>query len=237
MKLRAVSGFGVDRLSYISVMRYDPSQTQETNDLELRFYQGTSGVDQDIVYEIEGENIFLPKEQTVMLGIILRISGKGDSISMNQPEGVFFYNGQQIKIPLRYAYFNNQIHDFKEGLNAGIYIFPLLASSGNQVQVEQLGAILYLSPKVFDSLFAQLYLMDDPLDRYTTVSIAHSEPDPFIASLRGQGAGMGDFVFFNGVRGPIKIWKVEYPENILEKEEFLRRSGEYAEFDDLEFIK
>ena len=228
---------GVDRRSYLPVMRYDPSQTQETNDLELRFYQGTSSVDQDIIYEIEGENIFLPKEQTVMLGIILRIRGKGGSISMNQPEGVFFYNGQQIKIPLRYAYFNNKIHDFKGGLNAGIYIFPLLASSGDRVQVEQFGAILYLSPKVFDSLFAQLYLMDDPLDRYTTVSIAHSEPDPFIASLRGQGAGMGDFVFFNGVRGPIKIWKVEYPENILEKEEFLRRSGEYAEFDDLEFIK
>jgi hypothetical protein len=79
--------------------------------------------------------------------------------------------------------------------------------------------------------------MDDPLDKYTTVNIAHSEPDPFVASLRSQGAEMDDFVFFNGIRGPMKIWKVEYPNNILEKEEFLRRSGEYAEFDNLQFIK
>ena len=229
---------GVDRRSHLPVMIFDPSQTQETDEFEIRFYQGTSGIDQDIIYETEGENIFLPKEQTAMVGIILKIIGEGDSSSMNQPEGVFFRNGQQIRIPLRYVYFNNQILDFKEGLNAGVYIFPLIRPSGDQnIQIEPLGTMLYLSPKVFDSLFAQLYLMDDPLDRYTTVSIAHSEPDPFIASLRGQGAGMGDFVFFNGIRGPIKIWKTEYSENILEREEFLRRSGEFAEFDNLQFVK
>ena len=141
-----------------------------------------------------------------MIGIILRIVGKGNSLSMDQPEGVFFRNGQQIRIPLRYAYFNNQILDFKGGLNAGVYIFPSIIPSGDQIQIEPLGAMLYLSPKVFDGLFAQLYLMDDPLDKYPTLNIAHSEPDPFVASLRSQGTGMGDFVFFNGVRGPIKIW-------------------------------
>jgi hypothetical protein len=134
---------GVDRQSHLPTMIYDPSQTQETNDLEIRFYPGVSGVDQDIIYEIEGEDIFLPKEQTAIAGIILKIVGEGDFLSMNQPEGVFFHNGQQTRIPLRYAYFNNQILDFGTGLNAGVYIFPRIMPSGDQnIQIEQLGVLV-----------------------------------------------------------------------------------------------
>ena len=56
-----------------------------------------------------------------------------------------------------------------------------------------------------------------------------------IANLAAQGASLGEFVEFGGFRGPIKIREINYPENILEKEEFLRTSGEYAQFDGLKF--
>ena len=88
-----------------------------------------------------------------------------------------------------------------------------------------------------NSLFAQLLFMDDVFEKYGTVKLAHSESDPILASLKIQGLDVGDIAYLQGFRGPIKIWDVNYSENILEKEEFLRRSGEYAEFDDLEFIK
>ena len=37
--------------------------------------------------------------------------------------------------------------------------------------------------------------------------------------------------------GPFKIWEIDYPSNIIAREEFVRLDGEYAEFDDLEFSK
>jgi len=54
-----------------------------------------------------------------------------------------------------------------------------------------------------------------------------------VKSIRSQGANFGDFVYFNGFRGPIRIWEVDYPENIVAREEFTRLSGEYAVFDNL----
>jgi hypothetical protein len=42
-------------------------------------------------------------------------------------------------------------------------------------------------------------------------------------------------MYYGGFRGPIKIWEVTYPENIIAKEEFLRLSGEFGEFDTLSF--
>jgi len=107
-----------------------------------------------------------------------------------------------------------------------------------KISVENLGAVIYLSPKVSKSLFAQLYLMNDPFNNYPTIRLAHSQDDPAIASLKAQGLNFGEFVFFRGFRGPIKIWDTrDIPDNILIIEEFLRRQGDWAEFDDLEFVR
>ena len=63
------------------------------------------------------------------------------------------------------------------------------------------------------------------------------EDDFFVADLRSRGANLDDLIYFQGFRGPIKIWKTEYPENILIREEFLRNTGEYAGLDNLTFIE
>ena len=96
---------------------------------------------------------------------------------------------------------------------------------------------MYISSKVSKGLMAQLYLMNDPFNNYPTLELAYSEPDAAVQSLTSQGVNLKEFIFFNGIRGPIKIWRVNYPENILAREEFLRTSGGYAEFDDLVFTK
>ena len=69
------------------------------------------------------------------------------------------------------------------------------------------------------------------------MKLVNPTPDPFVNSLNSQGANLGDLVYFQGFRGPIKIWEVDYPENILKKEEFLKREGDRAELDDLQFTK
>ncbi len=228
---------GDDRISMIPTMQSDPTQTKETSSGMIIIYNGGFGVDEDIIYKLDNQSIFLPKNKAAIIGIILEVTKTEETISLKQPEAAFFYNNKQTNIPLRYVYYNGQFMDFEGGLEATIKIIPRIYRSNQGLQIDDLGAVMYLSPKVSKSLLSQLYLLDDALKNYETLELVHAEPDPSIDYLRAQGANLGDFVYFNGVRGPIKIWKVDYPSNIIAREEFLRESGEYAEFDNLIFVK
>ncbi len=229
---------GNDRASFLPTMILNPSQTQEANNSQTFVYQGGTNLDQDIIYNQPGGGvILLPKETAFLAGVILQVVNKGN-FTLNQPGAVFINNQKQITIPLRYLYFNNQIMDFGSGLGAGIDVIPSISYSGQNVQTNNFGALIYLSPKVFNSLFAQLYLMNDPFKKYPTVKIADLEQDPFVNSMRSQGVSIGDIIFangFGGIRAPLKIWKVDYPNNILVRPEFLSPSGGYAAFDNLTF--
>lgn len=224
-----------DRYSMIPIIKLDPSQTQETSEKEILVYPGGSPIDQDIIFEQNGNQIFLPAQQSGLGGIILEVNKQRGSF--DNAYGVFFYNNQQFKIPLRYIYYNKQMIDFGEGLDAVIYIIPSISQSNQGMQMENFGAVIYLSPKVFPSLVSQLYLLNDPFDKYAGVELVHAEPNPIIASLNSQGLNLNEFIYYGGVQGPIKIWKINHQNNIIAKEEFLRKAGEYAEFDNLQFIK
>jgi len=228
---------GTDRVAQIPVMIMDPGQIQETADTKTIVYQGGISVDQDIIYDDGGGEIFLPSGRAGIGGIILEVKEGQNQVTFNQPKGIFIYNNQRYTIPLRYLYYRGEIFDFKQGLEATARIMPMLSQNAQGVQIERLGSLIYLSPKTMNSLFAQLYLMDDVFERYETVRLAHSESDPIMAILKSQGLDIEEPVYFQGFRGPIKIWKVDYPQNIIAREEFLRLDGEFAEFDNLEFIK
>ncbi|MBI3623783.1 hypothetical protein HY212_06930 [Candidatus Pacearchaeota archaeon] len=228
---------GQDRFSWIPVMISDPKQVQETSNGTLKVYGGGFGLDKDIIYDMEGKKIFLPSGSAGIGAVIVQTKNKNDSISFAQPEGIFVYNGNQIRIPIRYLYYNERMLDFKSGLNITIDIIPSISSTGGGYQIDKTGSIIYLSEKTMNSLVSQLYLLNDPFKRYPTVTLAHSEDDSFVSFVNGQGANVKDFVYFNGLRGPIKMWKVDYPENIATKDEFLRTSGGYGEFDNLTFTK
>ena len=227
---------GLDRFSQLPVMVLDSGRTQVTENGELRLYQGGTVVDEDIVYNLNGTQIFLPQSNAFIGAVTLEIKKQGDSISIQQPNGIFVYNGQQIRLPLRYIYVDGQLIDFGSGIESVIKLIPRVTQN-NGVQIDNLGSAIYLSPKVKDSLFAQLYLLNDTFGNYKEVKLVHSQADPFIASLNSQGANLGEFVGFRGFRGPIKIWKIEHSESTKIMEEFLRRSGDYAEFDNLTFVK
>ena len=226
---------GEDRVSQIPVMTLDSGQTYETEDKEIRVYQGGVLVDEDIIYD-DGE-IFLPANKAVVAATMIEFSKKEEQISFDKLYAIFIYNNQRIDLPVRYIYFKGEIIDLGGGLDAVAMIIPSASYTGQSVQVEDLGAVIYLSPKVSKSLFAQLYLMDDAFNNYPTLKLAHSQDNSNILSLKIQGAEIGDFLYFNGFLGPIKIWKIDYPSNIIAREEFLRTSGNYAEFDNLTFTE
>ena len=228
---------GGDRFSQIPIMPLDPSQTIETSEKEVRLYQGAAPIDEDIVY-LDGNNtVFLPSGKAFILGMIIEITKSNDSLSFRQPVAVFVYNNQQLRIPVRYIHHKGQIIDFKIGIESVARVTQGVVPTGGQgADIDNLNAIIYLSPRVSKGLFAQLYLMDDPLKKYSTITLAYSEPDLFVSQLTAQGANLDEIVYFQGViRGPIKIWKTEYPQNIAVREEFLRTSGNWSEFDDIQF--
>jgi len=221
-----------DRYSAIPVMPLDQGQTKETSNVTSYVYSGGMFVDEDIIYNLDGKEIFLPSGSSAIGGVILG-EQKGEPPKFVQPIGVYIYNNQRYDLPLRYVYFEGQIYDFGSGIEAVVRIIPSIGTSN----INPKGAAIYLSPKISKTLFAQLYLLNDVFKEYGTIELVRSEPDAVVRSLRGQGIEVGDFVYYRGFRGPIKIWKVSYPDNILERKEFLKTDGEYAELDNLKFTK
>ena len=225
---------GNDRYSFLPTMVSSSSQIQETKNGTIRIYNGGYGLDEDIIYDNNGSKIFIPVQNAGIGGIILQ----KENNQFKQPIAAYVYNGNQINLPIRYLYYNGTLYDFKNGTNSGVYIMPQIVQSETGIQLDEEGALIYLSSKVVDSLIAQLYLMNDPLDKYKGVELAHSEPDPLETYLEMySGINLNEFFYFNGIRGPLKIWEVNPPENIIAREEFTMTSGEFAGLDNLTFVK
>src|SRR3989339_596397 len=215
-----------DRYSAIPVMVADSKQTRETANSTFIVYQGGMYLFEDIIYNESGKQIFLPSGKAAVIGILLELDGTN---RIKQPEAVYVYNNVQTKIPIRYVYYEGQLIDFKEGLDAVIDIVPSFEGQG----INPLGAAIYLSPKVSKGLFAQLYLLDDAFNNYPTLEIAHVESDMVINSLRSMGYQGGEFIFYQGLRGPLKIWEVNYPEDTKVIPEFKEVLNGYARFDEV----
>jgi len=245
-----------DRFSVIQPMVLDPKQTQERTNSTLRIYQGTSGVDEDLTYMNNGEEIFIPgptfdetgsqSYKSFVIGAAIDSFVNGGEISFSQPEIVIAYGSKQYRVPIRKIYYNKKLLDFGKGVDATIMIIPgMFQNSQGGFQVENLGSVIYLSPRTQDTLFAQLYLMDDPNEQYPGFSLVHTEDDIVVESLKGQGINQGEFVYYQGFRGPIKIWDSRFvPSYIQNREEFLDRekysnigNGEvpFAPLDDVKF--
>jgi hypothetical protein len=235
---------GNDRYSSININFCDQTQTQENSESITKVYPAGYRIDEDIIYKNKDEEIFLPSEKAIFIGTILKYNEE-----LEQPHAVYLYNNKQYYIPLKYVYFNGELINFRGGLEATIRIISTIKNSSN-LEIDNLGGIIYLSPKVSKSLVAQLYLLNDPFNNYNALKISHSESIALYNIIKSEnpnfdeifycppGISYGGYVC-RGLEGPIKIWEFdkEKAKNIIAREEFLRTSGEYAEFDDLEFTK
>ena len=222
---------GQDRFSSIPLMQLNEGQTTEVAGGIIRVYEGGTFVDEDIEYNLEGNDIFLPAQKAAIAGILWEIGDEGEDVNFESPIGVYFYNNVRYDIPIRYGYVEGQLLDFGAGLDAVVRGVPKL----NENSIDPLGTAIYLSPKVSKSLYAQLYLLDDVFENYGDLELVHSEQDQVVQSLKSQGFDSEDILFYQGLRAPIKIWKVSYPEGTLTNEEFLATNGGWAELDDLKF--
>ena len=228
-----------DRYSFMPYGTYSESQVQETANETTYIYNVQGIVDEDLIfYDKNGQKIFLPGPtydeigsptyNSYMIGVILTLQ-KGNLV---QPTAVYLYNNKQYKIPVRYVYIGEKLYDFGSGYEAALSIIPSVSSTN----INAMGAMIYLSPKIKNSLFAQLYLMDDAFGNYENFELAHEEDADLVKSLKSQGYNSSEFVYYSGsIFGPIKIYNVSnYPEGTPVYEDFnVYVEGRYAYMDEL----
>jgi len=118
-----------------------------------------------------------------------------------------------------YLYHNGKFLDFNSGIEATAFVFPKITSSGGGVTQNPVGAIMYISPRLMRGMLSQIYILNDPLNNFPNFKLAHTEQNLIINDLNQQGMGLPDFVYYQGVQGPIKIWEIKYTgeEQMLEK--------------------
>jgi asparagine N-glycosylation enzyme membrane subunit Stt3 len=200
-----------DRYSWIPTFSLDEKQTQETKNETKYVYVGGTMLDQDFVYE----NQLYPQGRAAVGALIFGIS-EGTS-EITQPEAVMIYGGKQERVPLRYLYVGDRLYDFQDpdALQACLYIIPRIDDTG----VNNMGAALYLSERGMDALWVHLYLLKEG-DYFR---LAHSEQDVILEDLRNNyNLTINELALYRGnLLGPIKIWEVDYPEDIEFKPEYI----------------
>ncbi len=209
------SNVDYDRQSWIPTFLLDGSRVQEKKDSKVFFYGGGVSLDEDITYDFEGERYFLPGGKAGIGAVIVEFDNSGEIVG--QPEGIFVYQNQQYRIPLKYAY-NKRFIEYPEGIESGIFLMPSL--NNQMTQLTPNGALLYLSKRTVKSQLARLYLYkeDNPYFR-----LVHSEDDFLVANLKSQTSNLdSDIIYFQGIRGPIRIWEINYPGITKVNEEFLK---------------
>ncbi len=207
-----------DRYSFIGTFLLDEGQTQETNNQTLLVYTGGTGVDEDLVINQNGNEVLLPAGSAAVGAIIIPMTNGGANVK--QPYIIAIYQGQQHNVYLRYLYIKGELLDFKSGIEATAFVFPRIDTNGG-VRLKEMGAAFYLSPRLMRGMLAQVYIMDDPLNNFPNFKLAHTEPALIVDDLRNQGLELPEFIYFQGFRGPIKIWEVEYTGREKLREEYL----------------
>lgn len=211
------SDVNYDRFSWINTMIKDPRQTQETKNATLSIFTGGFPLDGDLIYNNNGTKVFIPSGSTGGVGAIIlerSISGKLE----NNPVAIFVYQNNQYRIPLRYAYDEGKLIDFNSGLEAGVFVMPYVTQSEQGIGIDKNGALLYLSDRTVMSQLARLYLYNEK-DAY--FELVHSEDDFVVAQLKQSNATTADILYYQGVRGPIRIWEINYPDGMKVNPEYI----------------
>ncbi|HLC53741.1 MAG TPA: STT3 domain-containing protein [Candidatus Nanoarchaeia archaeon] len=209
-----------DRRSWFAF--FGKQRTEDTKNTTLIIYQGGFPLDQDIIYTTPNGTITLPEGRAAIGAIIVEENRSGSLVS--QPRGIYIYQKSkslppaQYELPLRYLHYKNESKDFGSGVEAGIYSMPTVNPQTGAV--DRSGILMYLSNKTVQSQLARFYLYEEKNPYFTMV---HSEDDPIVVQLKERGlfGKDEDFVYFEGFRGPLRIWEVSYPSDIRANPAFL----------------
>lgn len=221
-KYPAYSSIGADceydRYSWITTFGLNQQQTTETRDGMQLVYTGGTAVDDGFTYQgkyYPGQNdgkapgISGVSNPTGISGFVIETQINDEQQSFGQPQAVVFYNGEQTVIPVQCMYIQGEELVYSDNKNEDVIpgclvIIPKV--SGNK-EYNPIGSSLWLSNDVWQSNFAQLYLLDKESNYFTKV---YDDSD--------DGFNLMDY--YGRIIGPLKIWEINYPSNLDVPEEY-----------------
>ncbi|MDD5178466.1 MAG: STT3 domain-containing protein [Candidatus Nanoarchaeia archaeon] len=189
-----------DRYTQISSFSLDRSKTQETKDDVIYVYQGGTMLDEDFVLN----DVLLPRFGAGIGGFLVSINvSEGGNVDFPKaPIAAVIYNNKQYNIPVNCVYFEGKTYKFEgEDLGGCLRFIP----SFEGTKGDRIGALLYLSDKVVKGNFGRLYLLEEKSEAFELVYNDESLGVPLS--------------YYNGrIIGPLKIWKINYPDNFVVNE-------------------
>jgi len=210
-----------DRYSILGTFAMDQSQSKETRDGQLFVFRGQSMIDQDFIINDK----LIPENQAAIIAVLVEVLNTDvngtKTISFKQPTAIVYYQGKQIEVPVNCIYLQNKLEKFpktKDSFDGCLRFLPILQQTSNGLNVNDLGAFIYLSPKVSRTLFSQLYLLDNQQDWKHFKKVYDPSITPNNYSIWSPyGIYSGRFI------GPIRIWEIQYPKDIKFKPEYLEK--------------
>jgi len=192
-----------DRFSNIPLFSFDESQTHESRNGTNLVFTGGAVLDSDFIINDQ----FIAAYSTGIGAFIIPIELDENNIikTVSQPMAYLAINGQGVAVPMTCVFIDGKEYTFDEGdgvLDACVQVIPSMSGD----QINQIGAALYLGPRVYPTLFTRLYLFGSDSDYFTEVYT--------------DEAGV-PLMFYEGrMIGPLKIWEVSYPDDLVIPEEY-----------------
>ena len=140
----------------------------------------------------------------VHLGNVTSYSGTFTG-QFNKVEAAIAFQRQQYLIPLQCIFFNNVEYKFdgEDYMPGCLRIMPTFSST---TQGDAFGAAIFFSPRIYRTLFGQMYLLGKDLPGFRTV-YEDSNNIPLV-------------IYQGRIIGPLKIWKAD-TSNVKFRPEYL----------------
>jgi Ca2+/Na+ antiporter len=202
-----------DKYSYIPTFLSNPNEISEQRDREgnlirTYIYKGEFIIDEDFFYNY---NLF-PIRKAIVRGIILTIRGEGDNLEVSYPRMILVHNKKQEEIPMNCLFWGGKeyIYNKTKAYDGCFVIIPrIYGATDDEMQADYMGAGLFLSPNTRNTLFSQLYLMDkdgDTSKEWMGFTKVYDDSR--------EGFSLAYYNVNEMLIGPIKIWKLNYDEDI-----------------------
>lgn len=192
-----------DRYSWINTFVFNEKGTQETRDATILMFQGSQAFDDDFTWNGE----VFPARQSGVGAVFVPFrrvveNETTESVSFGQPTIAIMKENKRTDVPLQCLYFNGKVFRYPApGYNGCFRVLPVLNNDGKVVNA--LGGGLFVSEDGMKALWTNLYIFDQQNPTYDTS--AFEEVYGVVES------GIPLSIYQNRLIGPIKMWKINYP--------------------------
>ncbi|MFH1053332.1 MAG: STT3 domain-containing protein [Candidatus Woesearchaeota archaeon] len=218
-KYTAYSSIGSDEnfdvFSWISTFVMLPQATSKEGDTMNYIFSGATPLDENFVYN---DKVY-PEKKAYIGGFILPVRENDEEYEILQPKALIFYQGQRDEIPVECVYNNDKKIFFnKTGIQGCMRIMPRILP-GFRYQQEN-GALLWVSRRGVSALWTKLFLFNEETPNFELIY---------------DDSGKFKLAYYQGnIIGPLKIWKINYPENLTVSKEL---EEEYLALSTPEWLK